>query len=151
MPNLASSPSFFSYLFLAETSLMKVFDVITGIIYLVVAFIELWGFVAALMNNARLVRIYAFASVLSIVFAAVGGILEIVAHFVLKKVNQAKCIVDWTGDVTTSTGWFGTVETTFTEADAATYCQKLFSRNTWYYIIWLFAVSFIPFPCLVSC
>jgi len=39
-------PSFFSWL--SETSSMKVFDTITGIIYLVIAAIELGGFLAAL-------------------------------------------------------------------------------------------------------
>ncbi|KAL7415775.1 hypothetical protein BDY24DRAFT_382190 [Mrakia frigida] len=125
-----------------ETSSMKVFDSITGIIYLVISAIELGGFLAALKNTARLVRIYAFASIGSVVLAAAGGIIQVIRHFALKAAIKSKCVGDSTGTFVSSTYWGSSTTFSYTEAEAITYCDKLFSRNTWYYIVWLFVAVF---------
>lgn len=120
---------------------MKIFDVVIGAMYLLIAFIEFSGFLSAIKNAARLVRIYAFLSVGSILLAAAGGVTEIIGHFVLKEPRQAQCIVFSTGEFQVDS-WFGQGRTiTYNAIQAADYCRSTFSRNTWYLIIWLLAVS----------
>ena len=86
-------------------------------------------------------RIYSFLSIGSIVLAAAGGIIEIIGHFVLKDPRMIQCIANSTGTFETG-GWFGNnQEVTYNAIQAADYCSGRFSRNTWTYIIWLFAVS----------
>jgi len=75
-----------------------------GILYMVAACIEVFGFITAMMQRAGMARIYAILSILSSVLIVGGNLTQVVFHFTQKNNLINLCTSETTGD-TVCYGW----------------------------------------------
>jgi len=104
-----------------------------GILYTVAAFIQIFGLATVSMRNAKLVRIYAFGSILTALCILAGSLAQIVIHYTQKETLINLCTDDTTGDtVFYNWGIWGPVSsTTLDRADAARWCNDAWNRGAW--------------------
>jgi len=104
-----------------------------GILYIIAAVIQLFDLSAAWSRQARLVRIYAYASVLTALCVLAGSLIRIVIHFTQKKALLSVCTNENAGDtIFYSWGIWGPVSsTTLDQGDVADWCNQAWSRTSW--------------------
>ncbi|WVQ85953.1 hypothetical protein IAT38_008121 [Cryptococcus sp. DSM 104549] len=117
-----------------ETTKMKIFDLIIGIMFLVIALIELFCIAVAAMQSLPLARILLVAVPVGVLVNFGAQILAIVVHFSLKSDLIAQCVYDETG--ATYSDRFGTTGN-ITETQAQSVCDSSWSRGTWGVFAWL--------------
>ncbi|KAG9019360.1 hypothetical protein FRB90_003464 [Tulasnella sp. 427] len=119
---------------------LKPINIALGVLYLTVGFIELFGFLAAMKSNIRLVRIYTYLSILAAVIVLAAESVRFSVYFTHKKSLIDNCTTDATGaTVEVYSGfWSGRHSVdTLSAADAAEYCNDSWQRSVWSSIAWL--------------
>lgn len=116
------------------------FDITLGVAYISVALIEMLGIFGAIRQSLRIIRIYAFLSLIATALVFGAEILRLVVHFKFKQDMIAQCITaaespDGVGD---DTGLFGNHHASDLDPDTATsFCNDAWSHNTFSDIAWL--------------
>ncbi|PFH47603.1 hypothetical protein AMATHDRAFT_151712, partial [Amanita thiersii Skay4041] len=115
-----------------------------GIMYMVVFAIELYGIFAAAKNNLRLVRLYAFGSIISVLVVMAGNLWDVVIHFQLKDEIIKLCSQLLDGDEVVYFGLFGpTTRHIVSPDEAAQYCRNAWTHDSWSDIVYFVIISFI--------
>jgi len=104
-----------------------------GVLYIVGTVIEVFGFFAASVRKLSLVRIYAFASLLTALCVLAGSLTQIIIHFTQKKSLLSVCTEETTGDTIFYTWgiWGPVTSTTLDRSDAARWCNDAWDRSSW--------------------
>jgi len=122
------------------TSKLALFAIVLGAVYMALFAIELLGFIAAVMQRLALVRLYAYGSLAALGLTAAGGIFQVVVHFTAKS-DILKVCTDLTDGSTFAVYPFGfwgpSRHETLDAADAASWCNDAFNRDSWQSIITL--------------
>jgi len=124
----------------------KTINIVLGTLYLVIGFIEVFGFFAALRQNLPAVRIYAILSVLVALLVVAAEATRFSTYFTHKKELIDTCTNESTGLTVTSFGSFwgsrGTTET-LTQSEAQDYCNSSWNRSVWASVAWLIAATIV--------
>lgn len=119
-------------------SKLALFSIVLGAIYMAMFAIELLGFTAALMQRLALVRLYAYGSIVALGLTVAGGILQVVVHFTAKS-DILKVCTDLTDGTTVAVYPFGfwgpSRHDTLDAADAASWCNDAYNRDSWQSIL----------------
>ncbi|KAG8834851.1 hypothetical protein FRC17_006783 [Serendipita sp. 399] len=111
------------------------FDIVLGVLYIIIAIIEGFGVTAAIMSRLPLVKIYAYLSVVGVLAVVAIEVIRLVLHNVFKKAILDQCVKEVTGlTLTTTTGSFFNPSTSSTTVDPAQ-AQKL-CNDWWVKAIW---------------
>jgi len=113
---------------------MKALDLATGILYIVVALIEVLSVVIALRQSIRLARMFYVLAPLGVIVTIAVQVIAVVIHFVAKGNLVHRCIFDTRGQATTDDA--GNASTINIE-QASNICFATWSRATSTVIIWL--------------
>lgn len=135
----------------SNNTAMNIFDILTGALLLVVALVEVVGFVAALKTNMKLAVLYSKLSVPGFALVIVCEVLNIASHFMFKSRIINNCIATNTGAVAPSSsgfGWFGQSSgNTVMDSQAATsYCNSQWKYDSTWDIIWLVVTAVLGVP-----
>lgn len=123
---------------------LKPINIALGTLYLTVGFIEVFGFLAAMKSNIKLVRIYTFLSILAALIVLAAESVRFSVYFTHKKKLIDDCTTDATGaTVAVYSGfWSGRHSVdTLSPAEAANYCKDSWNRSVWSSIAWLIIAS----------
>lgn len=121
---------------------LEVFDIVLGILYMVIFVIELFGLAASFLQKLPLIRIYAFLSlgVALIVFGT--DLLRVVIHFVFKNTLINECTDLATGKtITTRFGIWGVTTETLDGESASEFCSDAWNHDSWSEIGWFIVSS----------
>jgi len=116
---------------------LATFSIVLGVMYMLSCAIEIFGTFAAYTQRIPLVRVYAMASVLSVLLVVTAGLLEVVVHFVDKNDIINECTKVTTGaTIRFSFGLFGSSsDETLSQSDAQSFCQDGWDHLSWSSII----------------
>jgi len=125
---------------------LATFALVLGVVYMALFLIETMGVIAAVLQRLALVRIYAYLSLVAIVLTTGGGIFQVVVHFTSKSDILKEC-TDLTEGSTTAVypfGFFGpSSHEVIDAADAASWCQNAYDRDSWQDIVSLLIYIFL--------
>ncbi|CED84288.1 hypothetical protein [Phaffia rhodozyma] len=125
-----------------ETSRMRITDIISAVLYLIIGAIEILGLAACFKQSRRAVKMYSAGALIVILLAFIAGVVNIVAEIAFKSDLKAACV---TAATTTgvSSSWWGSSSTVLGSEDAQDYCASRWSRTIWSDVIWLCATTII--------
>ncbi|KAM5536781.1 hypothetical protein V8D89_009499 [Ganoderma adspersum] len=108
------------------------FDIVLGTIYTVACAIEVFGIIAAATQRLPLVRTYAMLSLVAAVAIVGAAFLRVIIHFVFKNGLISECEQVAQGEgVTFRFGiWGPRVSDRLNAADAATFCNNAWNRDS---------------------
>ncbi|KAI1792477.1 hypothetical protein LXA43DRAFT_1006809 [Ganoderma leucocontextum] len=109
-----------------------IFDIVLGTIYATACAIEVFGVIAATTQRLAMVRIYAMLSLVAAVAVVGAAFLRVIIHFVYKDGLISECTQVAQGQgVTFRFGiWGPPVNEHLNAADAATFCNNAWSRDS---------------------
>ncbi|WWD20702.1 hypothetical protein CI109_105178 [Kwoniella shandongensis] len=105
----------------------KVYDFISAIFYFVIAAIELYAFMVAILQNVRLARLLLFFAPAGILLNIGCQVIGIIVHYSLKSDLIAQCVQDETDDAFDF----------LTTGQAQSACESAWRRGTWSVFAWL--------------
>ncbi|KZO99171.1 hypothetical protein CALVIDRAFT_525662 [Calocera viscosa TUFC12733] len=114
------------------------FDIIIGALMCGFAVFMIVGLVVGIVNRATLARTFAYLSIIAALVLCAGQLFIIIAHFRFQSQIISECETAVT-NLTVVSGnpfWFGYTETRLSAADAASFCNSNFSRQSASVIIW---------------
>ncbi|PFH50824.1 hypothetical protein AMATHDRAFT_60266 [Amanita thiersii Skay4041] len=115
-----------------------------GIMYMGVFAIELYGLISAILNKQRLVRVYAYASIISVLTVMAGNLWDIVIHFKLKNEIIKLCSELLDDHEVIYFGLFGPqVYYTISQDDANRYCRQAWNHDSWSDIVYFIIISLV--------
>ncbi|CAO1637219.1 unnamed protein product [Parajaminaea phylloscopi] len=126
-----------------ETAKLRTFDVIAGILYVVGALAEAFGFYAIWTRKRPLVTMYARLSLFALAIIVGAQVVNIVSHFAGKSDIISGCTQKYTGATACSgySSWWGGWSCSETEplsaSDAASYCENLWKKESTWIFVWL--------------
>lgn len=123
---------------------LKPINIALGTLYLIVGFIEVFGFLAAMKSNIKLVRIYTFLSVLAALIVVAAESVRFSVYFTHKQKLIDNCTNDATGaTVEIYSGFWGGRHSidTLSPAEASRYCNDGWQRSVWSSVAWLIIAS----------
>jgi hypothetical protein len=125
---------------------LALFAIVLGAIYMVMFLIETFGVIAATLQRAGLVRLYAMLSMVVVGLTVGGGIFQVIIHFTSKSDILKEC-TSLTDGATTAVypfGFFGpSRHETLDAADAADWCNDAYDRSSWSDIVSLLIMIFL--------
>ncbi|GAA95804.1 uncharacterized protein L969DRAFT_94840 [Mixia osmundae IAM 14324] len=113
-----------------ETTRLKTFDIILGVLLLLVALIEMLGLHAAVLQRAKFARLYFIASTVAAALTLTIGLVRIVVHFVAKSDIIAQCVLE-------NQGAQDDDGVLLTDAQLTDACNSSWSSGTYFDIGWL--------------
>jgi len=118
-------------------SKLATFDIVLGVMYMIVCVIEIFGIVAGVTQRLMLIKGYAMLSILSCITVIAAGLVGVVLHFIFKNDLINECTTLATGvDVDFKFGWFGpAVHDTLSPAEAASFCKNGWDHDSWSTIV----------------
>ncbi|KAG8755103.1 hypothetical protein FRC14_004363 [Serendipita sp. 396] len=123
------------------------FDIVLGVLYLVIALIEAFGVTAAIMSRLPLVRIYAYLSAFGVVAVVAIEVIRLVLNNVYKKAILDECFKELRGlTLTTTTGSIfnpNTTSTVLTDGQAKDLCNDWWVKSIWRNVGWLVVALFL--------
>lgn len=125
-----------------ETAKLKLFDIISGVLYLVGAVTEAFGLYAVWTSKLPLVLLHARASVVGLVVVVAAQIINIVSHYTGKKDIIDGCTAKYTGAAacTGYSSWWGgwgcSQSEPLSATDAANYCQSNWQKESIWVFVW---------------
>jgi len=126
---------------------LATFAIVLGSLYTVVAAMLIFGVVAAATKRLALIRIFSFLSVVVTVIVISTGFLRTIIHFMLKNDLISECTSIATGQegVVLWGVWSSNPGETLTQPEAAQFCQKAWSHDSFAEIFWLICeIVFMP-------
>ncbi|OWZ70085.1 hypothetical protein AYX14_04486 [Cryptococcus neoformans] len=118
-----------------ETYKMQAFDMIVGIMYLIVAVIEAFIILVAALQSLSLARSFIVVVPIGLIVNLAANVVGIVAHFTTKSDLIAQCV--YNEDRQAYSDMRGIVGNIITN-EATSICTSLWNRGTWGVFIWLF-------------
>lgn len=118
-----------------ETFKMQVFDIVAGILYLVVAAIEAFVILVAALQSLSLARLFIVAVPIGLIINLAVNVIEIIAHFTTKSDLIAQCVYNEDRQAYNDVGG---IVGNITTSEANSICTSLWNRGTWAVFIWLF-------------
>jgi len=117
-----------------------IINIVLGILFLIVAFIEVIGFFAALKLAIPLARTYAYLSILACVLVMGAESLRFSVYFTHKQTLIDNCTLQATGsNVETYGGFWGRYsDQTLSGPEAESYCENDWTRSVWSSVLWMF-------------
>jgi len=131
---------------------LKSITVALGALYLVIGFIEIFGIFACFRQFPKLVRTYAYLSVVAVIIVLAAESLRFATYFTHKTELINNCTNDATGETIQSFGsfWGGhSYSETLTQDDASDLCHSSWTRSVWNAVAW-FVVGALVGGFLVS-
>ncbi|KAI5994530.1 hypothetical protein EDC04DRAFT_1235237 [Pisolithus marmoratus] len=119
--------------------------VVQGVLYTVVLLFQGFGIMAAATQRTRLIRIFTYLSALTTLFAVGVSFMRVITHFTFKSDLIAECeILAQNGSTDSMFGFWGSDPGSNLDAtDAASYCNDMWSRDSWAEILLLIALIVI--------
>ncbi|KAF7366755.1 DBR1 domain-containing protein [Mycena sanguinolenta] len=126
-------------------SKLATFAIVLGAVYMTLFLIETFGVISAVSQRLSLVRLYAYLSLVGIGLTTGGGIFQVVVHFTSKSDILKECTDLTDGEtVTYYSGFLGpTSHQVIDAADAASWCNDQYNRNSWQDIVSLLIYIFL--------
>ncbi|KAG0149534.1 hypothetical protein CROQUDRAFT_653615 [Cronartium quercuum f. sp. fusiforme G11] len=113
---------------------MMLFGLILGILFFVIAGVELFGMIAATTQKIVLTRIYFLLSGLTALITFAAELLRVIAHFLVKGDLISSCMAAVTGaKAETVTGTVAAIDA----SEAQKLCEDDWQRGIWWDIGWL--------------
>jgi magnesium-transporting ATPase (P-type) len=125
-----------------QTVKIKILDVVVGVLLIVAAIIEIFGFLAAWTSRLPLAKIYARISTLALLLVVGADLTEIITHFTNKTDLISGCTIRNTGESSSSNTWsiFGQDsdddDEPMTAEEAGIYCEELWKKQSLWEFIW---------------
>lgn len=118
---------------------LKTINLVLGILFLSIGFVELFGFLSALKQNIALTRLYSYLSILTVLLVMAAEALRFSVYFTDKSDLISSCSNQATGldEVTYGSFWGSTSDHTLTASEAQQFCQDSWTRSVWASIAWL--------------
>ncbi|PIL29139.1 hypothetical protein GSI_09188 [Ganoderma sinense ZZ0214-1] len=130
-----------------------VFDIVLGTIYTVACAIEVFGVIAATTQRVAMVRTYAILALVAAVAIVGAAFLRVIIHFVYKNglISECEQVAQGQG-VTFRFGiWGPRVSDRLNAADAATFCNNAWNRDSLDEILFLiFEILFAIFFTVIA-
>ncbi|KZT54096.1 hypothetical protein CALCODRAFT_500326 [Calocera cornea HHB12733] len=114
------------------------FDIIIGALMCGFAIFMIVGLIVGISNRATFARAFAYLSIVGALVLCAGQLFVIIAHFRFQSQIISECETATT-NLTVVTGnpfWFGFSERQLSAADAQSFCNSAFSRQSASVIIW---------------
>jgi len=125
---------------------LALFAVIIGAVSMALFAVEAFGVLAAALQRAAIVRLFAFASFAAIALVTGSGVLRVIVHFTDKSEIIHVC-TDLSTGATFAVYPFGfwgpEHHETLNAADAASWCNSQYDRDSWQLIISLLVTMLI--------
>lgn len=118
-----------------ETSKMQIFDIVAAIMFLIIAAVEVFVIITAILQSLPLARLFIVAVPTGLLVNVAANVIVIIAHFTTKSDLIAQCVYNEDGQIYSDI-WGSTGSITATEADSI--CRNSWSRGTWAVFVWLF-------------
>jgi len=122
-----------------------IINAVLGISFLIVALIEIVGFLAALKQTLTPARLYAYLSLVSTLLAIAAKALRFSVYFTHKQTLIDNCTHQATGaTVETYGGFLGRyTDQTLDAAQAQSYCDDSWTKSVWSSVLWMFFSIFL--------
>ena len=129
---------------------MNIFDIVTGVLLMVVALFEVLGFVGALKTNLNIATLYSKLTIPGFALVIACEVLSIAGHYMFKTRIIDDCIARNTGAVAPSStfGWLGesSSNTVMSSQDATNYCNSSWRYDSTWEIVWLVVTIVLGVP-----
>ncbi|EPQ27443.1 uncharacterized protein PFL1_04981 [Pseudozyma flocculosa PF-1] len=129
---------------------LMLFYIIQGSLLLLVALVEVLGFVAAFRSNLKLATVYSRIALPSYILVVAAQILAVVSHYTCKRDFINACTAQNTGKRVSSgdSFWWNSSTTSYTLSgpEAESYCQDQWNSESTWTIVWLVVVLIVGVP-----
>lgn len=135
---------------IGASTTMNIINIVTGALLIVVAIIEVVGFIGALKTNLKIATLYSKLAIPGFALVIACEVIGIVGHYMFKTNLINGCTQTNTGAVRPSSGfgWFGSgsSNTVMSSQDAQNYCNSQWKYDSTWEIIWLIVTILLGIP-----